>query len=45
MIINKGSYERGFQHGTVYKTEIVDLDGKDARSRKPGKKYVAINFL
>lgn len=25
MIINKSSFERGFGHGYVYKTEVVDL--------------------
>jgi DNA-directed RNA polymerase I subunit RPA2 len=25
MIINKSAYERGFGHGTVYKTEFIDL--------------------
>ncbi|KAK6165568.1 hypothetical protein SNE40_022473 [Patella caerulea] len=25
MVINKSSFERGFGHGTVYKTEIIDL--------------------
>ncbi|CAB4021891.1 DNA-directed RNA polymerase I subunit RPA2-like, partial [Paramuricea clavata] len=25
MILNKSSFERGFSHGTVYKTEVVDL--------------------
>lgn len=27
MIVNKSSYERGFAHATVYKTEDVELDG------------------
>lgn len=26
MIINKASYERGFGHGSVYKTHTYDLD-------------------
>lgn len=40
MIINKAAYERGFGHGTIYKSEFVDLD--DQRSyfardpEKPG---------
>ncbi|XP_002742157.1 DNA-directed RNA polymerase I subunit RPA2-like [Saccoglossus kowalevskii] len=25
MILNKSSYERGFAHGTIYKTEVIDL--------------------
>ncbi|XP_041043934.1 DNA-directed RNA polymerase I subunit RPA2 [Carcharodon carcharias] len=28
MIINKASWERGFAHGSVYKTEMIDLDQK-----------------
>jgi DNA-directed RNA polymerase I subunit RPA2 len=25
MILNKSSFERGFAHGTVYKTEVYDM--------------------
>ena len=32
MIINKGSYERGFGHASVYKYKSVDLDEKRVRS-------------
>ncbi|XP_059501176.1 DNA-directed RNA polymerase I subunit RPA2 [Stegostoma tigrinum] len=28
MIVNKASWERGFAHGSVYKTEMIDLDQK-----------------
>ncbi|XP_028844972.1 DNA-directed RNA polymerase I subunit RPA2 [Denticeps clupeoides] len=28
MIVNKSSWERGFAHGCVYKSELVDLDEK-----------------
>ncbi|XP_071378685.1 DNA-directed RNA polymerase I subunit RPA2 isoform X4 [Centroberyx affinis] len=28
MIVNKSSWERGFAHGTIYKTELVDLADK-----------------
>ncbi|KAF5272615.1 hypothetical protein FQR65_LT17315 [Abscondita terminalis] len=38
MIINKSSYERGFCHGSIYKTEFIELD--DAESyfcRDPSK--------
>ncbi|KAL7889768.1 hypothetical protein AOLI_G00020260 [Acnodon oligacanthus] len=28
MILNKSSWERGFAHGSVYKTEIIDLSEK-----------------
>ncbi|KAG8550319.1 hypothetical protein GDO81_026649 [Engystomops pustulosus] len=28
MILNKASWERGFAHGNVYKTEFIDLSGK-----------------
>ncbi|XP_018361298.1 PREDICTED: DNA-directed RNA polymerase I subunit RPA2 isoform X2 [Trachymyrmex cornetzi] len=28
MVINKSAYERGFGHGTIYKSEFVDLNDK-----------------
>ncbi|CAL3973211.1 unnamed protein product [Diplocarpon coronariae] len=35
MIINKGSHERGFGHGTIYKVKKVDLEeGSRSRSTK-----------
>uniref|UniRef100_A0A093ULU4 DNA-directed RNA polymerase subunit beta n=1 Tax=Talaromyces marneffei PM1 TaxID=1077442 RepID=A0A093ULU4_TALMA len=34
MIINKSSHERGFGHGTVYKTKFYNLDDKDSRRNK-----------
>lgn len=34
MIISKSSHERGFAHGTIYKTKIVDLsESKSSKSR------------
>ncbi|KAH0538307.1 DNA-directed RNA polymerase I subunit RPA2 [Glutinoglossum americanum] len=36
MIINKSAHERGFGHGTIYKTKIIDLDEK----RRGGSKAV-----
>nr|AOE43171.1 RNA polymerase I second largest subunit [Rostrostelium ellipticum] len=40
MIINKSSYERGFGHGSVYKTDVVFLE--EGRSRlEIGKLFVA----
>lgn len=36
MIISKTSYERGFGHGSVYKTTIVDLDEEEKRVSKMG---------
>eukprot|EP01133_Synstelium_polycarpum_P014866 gene14866-17579_t len=40
MIINKSAYERGFAHGSVYKTEYIDLD--EGKSRlETGKMMVA----
>nr|AOE43175.1 RNA polymerase I second largest subunit [Cavenderia deminutiva] len=40
MIINKSAYERGFGHGSVYKTEFVDLDEGKLRVEM-GKTMVA----
>lgn len=38
MIINKSAHERGFGHGTIYKTKIYSLDEKEARGRGKAKK-------
>ncbi|KAL6447618.1 hypothetical protein ACFW04_000064 [Cataglyphis niger] len=38
MVINKASYERGFGHGTIYKSEFVNLnDKKSYFARNPDK--------
>lgn len=34
MIINKSAHERGFGHGTIYKTKIHGLDEKESRRSK-----------
>ncbi|KAL6045372.1 DNA-directed RNA polymerase subunit beta [Balamuthia mandrillaris] len=34
MIINKSAFERGFEHASVYKTEIVDLAERDRACKK-----------
>lgn len=31
MIINKSAYERGFMHGSVYKTYIKEINDKNAK--------------
>jgi DNA-directed RNA polymerase I subunit RPA2 len=36
MIINKASYERGFGHGSVYKTHFYDLDEEERRHIRDG---------
>ncbi|KAL9593839.1 MAG: hypothetical protein Q9179_005669 [Wetmoreana sp. 5 TL-2023] len=33
MIINKSAHERGFAHGTIYKTKIIRLDEKSRSTR------------
>ncbi|KAL9597375.1 MAG: hypothetical protein Q9219_005184 [cf. Caloplaca sp. 3 TL-2023] len=33
MIINKSAHERGFGHGTIYKTKIISLDEKTRTAR------------
>jgi len=33
MIINKSAHERGFGHGTIYKTKVVTLDENTRKSR------------
>ena len=35
MIINKSAFERGFGHGTVYKTLLVDLTAEAERRKGP----------
>ena len=37
MIINKSAHERGFGHGTIYKTKIHSLDEKESRRSKSRK--------
>ena len=42
MIINKSSYERGFAHGCIYKSEFVDLkESKSYFARDPKNHKVA----
>ena len=38
MIINKAAYERGFGHGSVYKTKNVDLEEEEKRLTKDGSR-------
>ena len=38
MIINKGSFERGFGHGCVYKTKVILLDDEEKRVNSNGVK-------
>jgi DNA-directed RNA polymerase I subunit RPA2 len=38
MIINKAAYERGFGHGSVYKTLIIDLEEEEKRISPSGAK-------
>ena len=44
MIINKSAHERGFGHGTVYKTKIYTLDEKEGRSRGKAKREISRLF-
>ena len=36
MIINKAAYERGFKHGSMYKTATVDLDDEEKKMSRDG---------
>ena len=36
MIINKASYERGFGHGSMYKTHVYSLDDEEKSNMKDG---------
>lgn len=33
MILNKSAHERGFGHGTIYKTKVIRLDEKSSKAR------------
>ncbi len=39
MIINKSSYERGFGHGTVYKTVLCKTQEIGMKSTTAGRSY------
>jgi len=41
MIINKSAHERGFAHGTVYKTKIIHLD----ENRRKGRSKLTVDKL
>ena len=45
MILNKSSFERGFGHGMVYSTEIVELNDKSFGSSKSSKIFGNLNIL
>lgn len=38
MIINKAAYERGFMHGSMYKTFVIDLEDEEKRASRDGDK-------
>lgn len=44
MIINKASHERGFGHGTIYKTKIIDL-AESSQSVRKSKSMSAVTSL
>jgi len=44
MIINKSSYERGFGHGSVYKTHFYDLNDEEKRLSKPNEPTPILRF-
>lgn len=44
MIINKSAYERGFGHGSMYKTTVVDLDDEEQRTLSDGTKPTWFSF-
>ena len=45
MILNKSAHERGFGHGTIYKTKVVHLDMNERTSRARTKSAHAITKL
>lgn len=38
MIINKAAFERGFGHGSVYKTTTIDLEEEEKKASKSGSR-------
>lgn len=45
MIVNKSSFERGFAHASVYKTEVVDLTEEVAKGEEWGFERPPINEI
>ena len=45
MILNKSAHERGFAHGTIYKTKIIRLDENERTSRARTKSARSITKL
>lgn len=45
MILNKSAHERGFAHGTIYKTKVIRLDENERTNRARSKSARAINKL
>lgn len=45
MVLNKGSYERGFGHGMIYSTEIVELNDKSFGSSRNSKIFGKLLLL
>ena len=45
MILNKSAHERGFGHGTIYKTKVIHLDENERTSRARNKSARAITKL
>lgn len=41
MILNKSTFERGFAHGSIYHTEIIELKGDSYFARDPHKPELA----
>jgi DNA-directed RNA polymerase I subunit RPA2 len=42
VIINKASYERGFGHGTMYKTTLFDVSGQKERVARKSYEYIQL---
>lgn len=45
MIINKSSHERGFGHGSIYKTKILDLEDKAGTSSRKARSPQTVTAL
>lgn len=41
MILNKSAFERGFKHGSVYKTDFIDISERDVRGEGKTHRFAA----
>lgn len=45
MVINRGSLQRGFAHGQVYKPEIIDLKDVEKSAAQVGVLFLSFSWF